>query len=76
MKYDKNLPYTPGAQIDVIDPRKSETLRAGVILYVGSDMSVLVGWDDESTSVVPQQSLLLRGIAVPRDGAHSQEIEA
>ncbi len=54
---DEEVPYAPGARVEVIDDRAAKTLRAGVVLYVGSDAKVLVGWDDESTSVLPQEAL-------------------
>ncbi len=55
---DEEAPYAPGTRVEVIDDRTPETLRAGVVLYVGSDTKVLVGWDDESTSVLPQEALV------------------
>jgi hypothetical protein len=36
-----------------------ETLRPAVVLYVGSDAKVLVCWEDQSTSVLPQELLAL-----------------
>jgi hypothetical protein len=56
MRYGEHIPYAPGTRVEAI---KEESLRAGVVLYVGSDANVLVGWDDESTSVMPQESLLV-----------------
>jgi hypothetical protein len=58
---DEEAPYAAGTRVEVIDDRAAGTLRAGVILYVGSDAKVLVGWNDESTSVLPQEALVLRG---------------
>ena len=45
--------------------------RSGVVLYVGSDAHVLVGWDDESTSVLPQEALLLA--TAPESAQPSQQ---
>ena len=49
---------SPGTRVEVIDDQTPTSPRSGVVLYVGSDARVLVGWDDESTSVLPQETLL------------------
>ena len=59
MRHDEEAPYAPGTRVELVDAREPEAQRAGVVLYVGSDANVLVGWDDESTSVLPHDSLLL-----------------
>jgi hypothetical protein len=46
---------SPGTRVEVI----GETLRPAVVLYVGSDAKVLVCWEDQSTSVLPQELLAL-----------------
>jgi hypothetical protein len=53
--------YPPGTRVEVAHNGQTETVRAGIVLYVGSDSNVLVGWDDESASVLPEQKLLLAG---------------
>jgi|BarGraNGADG00212_1021973.scaffolds.fasta_scaffold145812_1 hypothetical protein len=50
--------YAPGTRVEVIDDQAPKTPRAGVVLHVGSDAKVLVSWDDESMSVLPQEALL------------------
>jgi len=48
----------PGTRVEVIEGPPPSAPRSGVVLYVGSDTNVLVGWDDESTSVMPREALL------------------
>jgi hypothetical protein len=48
----------PGTRVEVIEGLAPTAARSGVVLYVGSDANVLVGWDDESTSVMPKEALL------------------
>ena len=61
MSGQEGAPYFPGARVEVIDGQARELAHAdGVVLYVGSDAKVLVGWDDESTSVLPQEALALK----------------
>lgn len=50
--------YPPGTRVELAQNGQAATLRAGIVLYVGSDSNVLVGWDDESASVLPEQKLL------------------
>jgi hypothetical protein len=49
---------SPGTRVEVIDDQTPTGPRSGVVLYVGSDAHALVGWDDDSTSVLPQETLL------------------
>jgi hypothetical protein len=49
---------TPGTRVEVIETPAPAAARSGVVLYVGSDENVLVGWDDQSTSVLPSELLL------------------
>ena len=54
----EEAPYAPGSRVEASDKRIPETRCAGTVLYVGSDAKVLVGWDDESVAVLPQEALL------------------
>ena len=56
---DERTFCAPGTRVEVSEGRAPMDARSGVVLYVGSDTNVLVGWDDESTSVLPQEALLL-----------------
>ena len=58
MRYAKDELYAPGTRVGLVNDRKPESLSTGVVLYVGSDAHVLVGWDDESVAVLPQEALL------------------
>jgi hypothetical protein len=48
----------PGTRVEVVEGPPPAATRSGVVLYVGSDANVLVGWDDDSTSVMPWEALL------------------
>jgi hypothetical protein len=48
---------TPGTRVEVFETPASAAARSGIVLYVGSDANVLVGWDDQSTSVLPSERL-------------------
>jgi hypothetical protein len=56
--------YSPGTRVEVL----GETPRPAVVLYVGSDAKVLVRWEDQSTSVLPQKLLTLQLASVPGPG--------
>jgi hypothetical protein len=51
--------YAPGSRVEVRDERMPDSRGAGIVLYVGSDEKVLVGWDDETVAVLPPQALAL-----------------
>ncbi len=55
---DERTFCAPGTRVEASEGREATDARSGVVLYVGSDANVLVGWDDESTSVLPQEALL------------------
>ena len=62
--------YAPGTRVEVTEGPPPTAARSGVVLYVGSDANVLVGWDDDSTSVMPRETLLAAlAVATPPSAA-------